>query len=300
MTVAHLTAHVAAGSEVDLCQPIMARRVWVFLRRAFPIVLCAELMPNHGHVIVVVDDVDWARHRMAKALAGAVRGCGRYTWEHLPDAQVLVNAGKIRRHVRYVTLNPCRAKIVRDPLEWPWTTHRDLVGGVAAPWVSPEYLASVLHERREGLEFRLHRYISSDRDVDVKGTALPRLLEHQDRPTVAVDDIRRATLAATRGFEGDVRRRGYARDLFVALARRQGWQNSLALADQCGLSRQGLARCRPVINTHDLNAAALCLGDPRLLAGPWRRDQVTAPTRAIGDTLRQFRAESSPAVRAVA
>ena len=294
MPVVHLVAHLSVASGVDICQPVMARRVWIFLRRGFPEVLCANLMPNHPHLIVAVADADWARRRMAKALAAAVRGYGRFTWEHLPDAEVLGSPSKIRRHLRYVTLNPCRAHLVKDPLEWPWTTHRDLVGAAIAPWVRPEPLAQVLCERREGFEARFHRYVSSDRDVRIDGTELPVVGGPMTTPVRSLQEIRLAALAATRGFEGDVSAVGFQRDLFLALARSQAWRDTRAMAAVCGVSVRSIQRGPIDVQPHDLAVATLCLDDRRLLQGPWGHANPTPPSKEIAASLAQFRAASSP------
>lgn len=44
----------------------------------------------------------------------------------LPPAEAVPEGPKRRRSVRYVHLNPCRARLVADPLAWPLSTHRDV------------------------------------------------------------------------------------------------------------------------------------------------------------------------------
>ena len=290
----HLVAHLSLAEVVDLCAPVLARRLWVFLRRAFPCALVVVLMTNHVHVIARVICPDWARLRMAKALAAAVRGHGRYTWEHLPDAEVLTGARELRRHIRYVTLNPCRAGLVSDPLEWPWSTHRDLLGAAATPWVRPDFLAAALHERRDGFEHRFQRYASSDRSVAVARTPPPSNPAHDPEPTKSLQQIRLATLAATRGLEGDVNRRGFTRDLFVALARREGWAHRTSIASLCEMSPSALSRLQPRVPPTALSAAAICLGDPRLLDGPWSAEVLPPPAARMAESLSAFRQQSGP------
>lgn len=290
----HLVAHLSLAEIVDLCSPVLARRLWVFLRRAFPEALVVVLMTNHVHVIARVICSELARLRMAKALAAAVRGHGRYTWEHLPDAEVLNGARELRRHIRYVTLNPCRAGRVSDPMEWPWSTHRDLLGASAAPWVGADILATTLHERREGFERRFQRYVSSDPSVAPAGTPLPSEPTPGLVPSKSLQQIRLATLAATRGLEGDVNRRGFTRDLFVALARREGWTHRGSIANLCEMSPSALPRLEPRITTTELTAAAVCLGDPRLMDGPWHAEVLPPPTHRMAMSLASFRGQPGP------
>ena len=297
MPVVHLVAHLTVGSAVDICYPAMARRVWVFLRRGFPDVLCGNLMANHPHLIAEVSDVDWARHRMAKALAAAVRGFGRFTWEHLPAAEVLTTSSKVRRHMRYVTLNPCRARLVRDPLEWPWTTHRDLVGATIAPWARPERVARVLVERNDGFVERFHRYVSSDRDVAFGGTALPSEPEPSIHAAHSLDEIRLATLAATRGFDGDVSYGGFARDLFLDLARDRGWRDSRTLAEMCNVTPRSVRERQSTVRPSELKSALLCLTDRRLREGPWATIQPSPPSWRLARSLSEFREPATPTSR---
>ncbi len=69
-----------------------------------------------------------------------------------------------RRKVRYCSLNPCRGGhgYVQDPLEWPWSTHRDLVGLSFDPIVPP-------HPSPE----KFHAYCTRDSDLAIAGSRLP-------------------------------------------------------------------------------------------------------------------------------
>lgn len=164
------------------------------------------------------------------------------------------------RGVRYVALNPSRAKLVQDPLEWTWTTHRDVVGAVAKPWVDPERLAHALGRPKKGFAEWFHRYVSSAPEVSMTGTPLPTLgSEHFGMHGIA--RFVAAAAAATRARPRDIRRKGQTRATFIVLASQHGWPSSL-IAELCGVTtravrHQGSRDC-------DVSAAALCLGDERL------------------------------------
>ncbi len=267
--VVHLVAHLMKGSPADLCSPVMAHRMWAFLRKGFPVCLAAVLMANHLHLIARVLDASRARVRLARAVAAAVRGYGRWTWERIPEPVVLKTTKAIRRDVRYVALNPCRARIVADPLDWPWSTHRDLVGATVAPWTAAPTLAQVLHEREQGFAERFHRYVSSDRLVDVNGTPFPRPAQPSEVPSRSLSEIERAVVSATRQWGRGPHLNGHHRRLLTALAQHQGWRSPRALAELCNTTPNTIRRTTYDVSPDDLRTAALCLGDRRLLRGPW-------------------------------
>jgi hypothetical protein len=191
-------------------------------------------------------------------------------WEPVPPPEVIRDAGKLSRQVRYVALNPCRAKLVRDPLEWEWSTHRDVIGAVASPWVSPAALAAALRARaRRPAEFAAawHAYVSGDPTCAVAGTPPPRPARPSDLPTMPLGRITAAAAAATRAPVSAVRERTLTRRLFVHLAERQGWRDAATLARACGTSTEAVRQLRASSAEALLPAGELCLGDDRLLRG---------------------------------
>ncbi len=144
-----------------------AAHLWDLLRAAFPEALACCLMPDHIHLLLPHAD---PAHRLARVRRGYTRWLGRrprwlrqpFAWAE-PGAPVELapDPGHTRRTIRYILLNPCRAGLVRDPLAWVWSTHRDAVGLVANPWVNQRNPAS------------FHAYVSGDPTVDIAGTALP-------------------------------------------------------------------------------------------------------------------------------
>jgi len=72
MHVVHLTARLRDCVPARLDRE-HARWLWSHLRRAFPHVLAVTLMPNHLHLVAVVDDVRAAHAAFTKILAALVR-----------------------------------------------------------------------------------------------------------------------------------------------------------------------------------------------------------------------------------
>jgi putative transposase len=93
------------------------------------------LMPNHVHLILTPSDPDGLRRALAavhRRYAGRIHarrkrtghfwqgrfGCVAMDEEHLATA------------LRYVALNPVRARLVKNALDWPWSSVRAHVTGV--------------------------------------------------------------------------------------------------------------------------------------------------------------------------
>lgn len=265
-TVVHARLY-AVRKSVALTDHDLARPLWQRLRATFPKVLAAVLMPEHLHLLLraparlvrqrLCDLVRALRRR--KDAAAAVR------WLPVEMPTTVSNAKHAARQVRYLHLNPCRDALVDDPLAWPWSTHRDAVGAVADPWVTAAGLARALARAREGFEGWLHRYVSADPTVAVEGTPLPAVAPASSITTFPLRDIARAAAAATRARPADICRPGATRDLFLRLAARDGWRDAARLALICRLTAHGVRKNLRNGDVPDLDAAALCLGDPRLL-----------------------------------
>jgi len=265
----HLTA-TAYG--VSLVQPKVAAALWDSLRRVFPTALAAVIMPDHPHVIVDTDQAAAARRCLAAAASGVARRVGTQPdgsvlrWDVAPLRPPIPNRLHLARDIRYVLLNPCRAGLVADPLEWYWTTHRDVVGAVADPWVTVPHLAAALGRPAAGFARGHHAYVSADSSVRVSGTPLPRTARESSPTSVGLAQLCAAAVAATRSFPESLRRRSTARRLLVQLARRNGWYRPAALAELCGVTRQSIHRLlSEPLAPAAMAAGAMCLGDERLL-----------------------------------
>jgi len=158
----HLVARAIRGTVLfrDWTE---ARKLWDLLVDALIQPKSLTLMPDHVHSIA-----DQKTPRFGRALSAfarwrnARRGESGAVWEHSPPPTELADAAHVRRTVRYNALNPCRKGIVRDPLAWTFSTHRDAVGLVLVP-VRPKVSDAIGH----------HSYVSSDPSVRVDGTTLP-------------------------------------------------------------------------------------------------------------------------------
>ena len=266
MYLVHLTAR-AVPPRAPFSDPRHAAWFWARARDAYPRSLASLLMPNHPHLFVVVEDPSRAHVTFARLIGALARrmGIARGLFEPIPAVQIVEGRDKVLRLVRYILLNPCRARLCADPLWWIWSTARDVVGAAADPWVRLEGIADAVGPGRRLSLSGFHRFVSSDSHVAVQGTPLPSPVGASAWPSRPLHHIVQAAAVATRAPASAIAERGDTRQLFLALARDQGWRGSVDLGELVGMSARSVARlvagCDPAL----LAAGRMCLGDERLL-----------------------------------
>lgn len=236
-----------------------AAQLWALLGRVAPDLVAACLMPDHVHVLGPRD----VRVALARALSGYTRsrnareGLRGGRMEPLPEPTLVSGGQKIRRNIRYIHLNPCRARLVTDPLSWPFSTHRDAVGLAARPL-----------RKVHGDPVQLHRYVSSDPTVGVDGTDLPM---QQELP--GLEDLAAAVSELYRVPLGRLLVRGPARRALVAAARALEMPTE-TVARRVGMTPGGVRQV-PRAGARQLEPVLRIAGDqrfPGLVEGrtPWR------------------------------
>lgn len=229
------------------------------------------LMPDHVHVVVGTDQqgalVEAAR---AFARGRSWRGDRGRLWETVPPAEALVDRDKQRRTVRYVHLNPCRARLVDCPLAWPLSTYRDLLGLAAAPVV-----------RRAADPVAYHAWTSADGSTRAEGTPMPGSVDRLERLDLqrlagAVSEWRRVPLARLLDHRLE-------RTWLLAAARTMTTWSGAGIARAYGVSGAAVSRARTLRPEEvavlarlvaDPRTPGLVARDPRLLAWrprPWPR-----------------------------
>ncbi|MBZ9768415.1 MULTISPECIES: transposase [unclassified Mesorhizobium] len=87
------------------------------------------LMPNHVHLILTPTDADGLRRALAKVhriYAGTIHARQKKTghfWQGRFGA-VAMDEDHLLSAVRYVGLNPVRARLVERAVDWPWSSAR--------------------------------------------------------------------------------------------------------------------------------------------------------------------------------
>ncbi len=260
--------YVHLVAQTLLKVPLFAERSWAWelwaaLRRGSPKVLAACLMPEHLHQIEETTDPRAAVRRLAARLAAFARGAGyQKMWSPLPQARVIPDRKHLARQVRYLHLNPCRRrpKLVDDPLCYPWSTHRGVVGAELDPWVSSDSLAGALGRDLRSFAEWFHRYVSVDSDVSVAGTPFPAYAPSTTIAKVPLESVIAAANAATPlAHQSDLRRR-----LSVLLAWDQGWRDPNLVAAALSITPRAVRRLALRHDAELLRVGRLTLGDARL------------------------------------
>jgi hypothetical protein len=252
----HLLARAVPGRAVFV-RDVDGVRLFEALGAEFPELVALCLMPDHLHLILPHDDPGNRLHRVLQGYAKERNhrlGRRGALWAPRPPAIEIPDGQHLRRTIRYVHLNPCRKRLVADPLAWPFSTHRDRVGFAARPIVA---------EDRDPAGF--HQLVSADGTVDVAGTPLP---SRQFRD-LSVDDAVAAVSSVFRVDVGALCRRHPARTAFAKVAWHSGIRDFAAVQQLSGFGRSrlfALVSDVPRRGAHlvdPLEACARAVGDPR-------------------------------------
>lgn len=154
------------------------------------------LMPNHVHLILVPSDEDGLRrmlaplHRRYAGLIHARLGRTGHFWQGRYGC-VAMDDAHLGAALRYVAMNPVRARLVQRAADWPWSSTAALLGLAADDGVTttapvlerfPDYAAKIETGEDEALSKRL------------------RMAETIGRPLGAADFIERLERQAGRTF----------------------------------------------------------------------------------------------------
>lgn len=93
------------------------------------------LMPNHVHIVLVPSDADglWRTfgdlHRRYTGFINARRRTTGHLWQGRFGSAAMDEAHFVAA-IRYIALNPVRARLVARPEEWRWSSTRAMLAGV--------------------------------------------------------------------------------------------------------------------------------------------------------------------------
>jgi hypothetical protein len=244
-----------------------SRRTWESLMKTFPKMIGAILMPNHGHFILPQEKKDTSTFHQLCGILGQISKEKKILgyWQPIPSPSVIPDKHHLKRQLRYVALNPCRKGLCRDPLEWYWSTYRELFGATVHRINNSQALENALGDAQPDFLDRFHSYVSGDPSVAVYGTPPPTPDHPQTYAYKAIDEILAASAAALRVLPSTVKERGALRALFIHLAYQHGWRfRTSLLAEICGISPRAVRFIlkRPI--PKGVDAAHLCLSDARL------------------------------------
>jgi putative transposase len=109
------------------------------------------LMPNHVHLIVVPDSEDGLRRAIGEAHRRYTRHINfRKKWRgHLWQgrfASYIMDEYHLLTAVRYVELNPVRARLVKRPEQWAWSSASAHIAGKNDGLVNVAPMIDLVHE----------------------------------------------------------------------------------------------------------------------------------------------------------
>ena len=125
------------------------------------------LMTNHVHLLIQVGDAPLGRliMRIAGQYARIVQGQLRTTG-HLFEKRyhpILVDADEyLLELLRYIHLNPVRARIVSTPDEYSWSSHHSYLGTRSEKWVTTEFALGMFHTELEHAVAAYRRFVTQE------------------------------------------------------------------------------------------------------------------------------------------
>jgi putative transposase len=170
------------------------------------------LMPNHVHLALQAgqDPLSGSLQNLAFRYTQAInRKLGRagHLFQGRYKALLVDHDAYLLELVRYIHLNPVRARMVRDPARYLWSGHRAYLGNVALPWLTTESVLAQLGGSLGVARRRYARFVSAgigqghrpefyggQEDSRVIGDE--RFIEQLNRKAVLVELKRRTNLDA--------------------------------------------------------------------------------------------------------
>jgi len=135
-------------------------------------------MPNHVHLAVQIADAPLGEimrvvaSRYARQLQRAIPTTG-HLFERRYRARLVDADRYLLALVRYIHLNPVRARMVADPRDYPWSSHRAYLGDTCPDWLRINSVLAMLGAPTAAARLAYGRYLgempdASERDhIDV-------------------------------------------------------------------------------------------------------------------------------------
>jgi REP element-mobilizing transposase RayT len=115
-------------------------------------------MPNHVHALIQVADVPLGKvvqpiaSRYARTIQAAMHTTGHLFEKRYHPVLVDIDAYLLEL-LRYIHLNPVRARLVARPEDYAWSSHHTYLGCRTEPWVTTDVALALFHlERARAVE----------------------------------------------------------------------------------------------------------------------------------------------------
>ena len=123
------------------------------------------LMDNHYHLIL--ETLEGNLSRGMRQLNGIYTQ--KYNWRYTKTGHIFQGRYKaivvdkesyLLELCRYVVLNPVRAKIVKRPQDWKWSSYRSTAGrGKSAQWLTADWILAQFGRRRKRAQRLYHQFV---------------------------------------------------------------------------------------------------------------------------------------------
>jgi REP element-mobilizing transposase RayT len=126
-------------------------------------------MTNHVHMVIQAGEAPLGKlmmriaGRYARTIQSRLRTTGHlFEKRYYP---VVVDADEyLLELLRYIHLNPVRARMVAHPRDYPWSSHHAYCGSNAQPWVTTDFALSMFHAQRDHAVAAYQRFINQEID----------------------------------------------------------------------------------------------------------------------------------------
>lgn len=123
------------------------------------------LMSNHYHLVIQTPDANLSkgmRHLNGVYTQASNRRHGRtgHLFQGRFKGIIVDRDNYLLELTRYVVLNPVRAKMVKAPGDWPWSSYGAMVGEAKAPqWLATDGLLAQFAKQRAAARRRYKRFV---------------------------------------------------------------------------------------------------------------------------------------------
>lgn len=126
-------------------------------------------MTNHLHALVQISDRPLGRIMQRIAVRYSryrhrVLGTSGHLFEQRHKAKLIDADAYFLTLLRYIHLNPVKAKIVDDPSDYAWSSHRAFLGAESIAWLTTDFGLSLFCDDLTRARIAYRRFISEPRD----------------------------------------------------------------------------------------------------------------------------------------
>ena len=216
-TVHHFVARARDGLWPLKARP-QACELWLQIGARFQADLLAGiLMPNHLHLAIITAKPARVRADLGVLLRSFTRRHfpGRSVWSPQPTerSEVGTKPQKIARVIRYIHLNPCRARLTDNPWLWEFSTIRDHSKHSLSHWIRDEQIEKWLGQSAQTWQSQHESFVQLDSHV--KPDALNSFLSTRGFESITRRELEKAITLQLHCTEETLHKRGPERDLLA-------------------------------------------------------------------------------------